>query len=92
MLRWLYSLIKLLIILVVLFFASQFEYKGRKLYTYAKELPNSIIVQRAKYYITSTITGKKDPELEKKLFSPQEKPDQIEDEDRKKLKSLIIQQ
>lgn len=92
--KFLFNIIKLIVIAVVIFFGLQFEYEGRKVKTYITEFPNSIIALRAKYYIMSIITGKKDPEKEKKLFDTKEnkttKEKPVDEIESTKLKSLII--
>ena len=92
MFKWLFNIIKLLIVAVVIFFALEFEYKGRKVKTYIAEFPNSIIALRTKYYVMSIITGKKDLEKEKKLFGEEKKLEEkpVDETESTKLKSLII--
>ena len=90
--KLLFNIIKLLVVGIVIFFALQFEYKGRKVKTYITEFPNSVIAQRTKYYVMSIITGKKDSQKEKKLFGeqPLDQETSVSDQDSNKLKSVII--
>ena len=83
MFKLLWFFIKIIIIIVIAIIVSQVEYNGRKLFTYAKEVPKSIFIKRVKELVT------KDEKSYDKILMQDIKKTKITKEEEQELRNII---